>query len=46
MRVFIDTNKLFSAILFPESMPSKALQKALTTPFEAISSDYCLAELK
>ena len=27
-------------------MPSKALQKALTTPFEAITSDYCLAELK
>lgn len=27
MKVFIDTNIFFSAILFPNSIPDKALQK-------------------
>ncbi len=27
MKVFLDTNILFSAILFPNSIPDKALQK-------------------
>lgn len=45
MKVFLDTNILFSAILFPDSVPDKALQKALST-HEAITCDYVLDELR
>ncbi len=45
MKVFVDTNVLFSAILFPNSMPDLALHKALSAPCVAITSDYCLEEL-
>ena len=46
MKVFVDTNIMFSAILFPGSMPDLAFRKALSSPYEAITSDYCLAELR
>ena len=46
MRVFLDTNILFSAILFPNSTPDKALQKALCAPYEAVTCDYVLDELR
>lgn len=45
MKVFLDTNILFSAILFPNSIPDKALQKAFTF-HEAITCDYVLDELR
>lgn len=41
MKVFLDTNILFSAILFPNSIPDKALQKSFTF-HEAITCDYVL----
>lgn len=37
MRVFIDTNILISAALFPGSMPDLAYTKAVSAPNEAIS---------
>lgn len=46
MKVFLDTNILFSAILFPGSIPDKALQKALCYPYEAVTCDYVLDELR
>lgn len=46
MRVFLDTNIIFSAILFPGSVPDKALQKALCSPYEAVTCDYVLDELR
>lgn len=46
MRIFLDTNILFSAILFPGSTPDKALQKALCSPYEAVTCDYVLDELR
>lgn len=46
MRVFLDTNIIFSAILFPGSTPDKALQKSISLPYIPITSDYCLEELK
>ena len=45
MFVFLDTNILFSAILFPGSTPDKALQKALSYPYKAVTCDYVLEEL-
>lgn len=45
-KVFLDTNILFSAILLPNSIPDLALQKALSSPFTAMTADYCLEELK
>ena len=46
MKIFLDTNIIFSAILFPGSMPDKALQKALQPPYEAITCDYVIDELR
>lgn len=46
MRVFLDTNVLFSAILFPGSMPDLALKKALALPHKAVTCDYVLDELR
>ena len=46
MKVFLDTNILFSAILFPGSTPDKALTKAFSAPYDAYTSDYVLEELK
>lgn len=45
MKVFLDTNILFSAILFPNSIPDKALQKAFSS-YETITCDYVLDELR
>ena len=44
MRCFIDSNILISAGLFPDSVPAKALEKAVTPPNVAIISDYSLDE--
>jgi putative PIN family toxin of toxin-antitoxin system len=44
MRCFIDSNILISAGLFPNSVPAKALEKAVTPPNVAIISDYSLDE--
>ena len=46
MRVFLDTNIIFSAILFPNSIPDKAFQKALSFPNVAITCGYVLEELQ
>ena len=45
MRCFIDTNILISAGLFPDSVPAKTLQKALSPPNTAIVCDYSLDEM-
>ncbi len=45
MRVFLDTNILFSTILFPNSTPDKALNKALSS-HNAVTCDYVLDELR
>ena len=45
MKIFLDTNILFSAILFPDSTPDKALQKALLGHYKVITCDYVLDEL-
>jgi len=44
MKCFIDSNILISAGLFPNSVPAKALEKAVTPPNVAIISDYSLDE--
>ena len=36
MKIFIDTNILISAALFPGSIPEKAYQKAVSYPNEAV----------
>ena len=45
MIVFVDTNVLFSSILYPLSIPSLVINKILTGPFDLAISDYCLQEL-
>ena len=46
MKVFIDSNVLFSAALFPGSIPARALYKALTEPNDAIVCEINIDELK
>lgn len=46
MKIFIDTNILISAALFPGSMPYKAFYKAVTDPNDAIICDQNVDELK
>ena len=46
MKIFIDTNILISAALFPGSIPEKAYQKAVSYPNEAVISDMNLEELR
>ena len=46
MRCFIDSNILFSAGLFPDSVPAAALIKAFTPPNEVVVSDYSLDEVR
>ena len=46
MRCFIDSNILFSAGLFPNSVPAAALIKAFTPPNEVVVSDYSLDEVR
>ena len=45
MKVFIDSNVLFSAALFPGSTPVSALYKALTEPNDAIVFEINIDEL-
>ena len=46
MRCFIDSNILFSAGIFPDSVPAAALIKAFTPPNEVVVSDYSLDEVR
>ena len=46
MRCFVDYNILFSAGIFPNSIPAAALIKAFTPPNEVIVSDYSLDEVR
>lgn len=46
MKVFIDTNVLISAALFPGSVPARAFFKAVTEPNDAIICDQNVSELK
>ncbi len=45
MRVMIDTNIFISAALFPQGKTAKALIKALTPPYTAVTCDYIIDEL-
>lgn len=45
IKVFIDTNVLISAILYPDSIPFLACCKATKNPYVFCISDYCLKEL-
>ena len=45
MRCFIDSNVLFSAGLFPGSVPAAALEKTISPPNTAFVSDYVLDEI-
>ena len=45
MRVFVDTNVIVSAFLFPNSTPAEALRIALTS-HEVIISDYVIDEIR
>ena len=46
MRVFIDTNILISAALFPGSVPDRAYRLAVEAPNEAVVSDQVVDELR
>ena len=45
MKCFIDSNILISAGLFPNSVPDRALLKALSPPHKAVVCDYSLDEV-
>jgi len=46
MRCLIDTNIVISAVLWPNSVPARAYQKAITSPFHAYLSSYSIIELR
>ncbi len=46
MRVMIDTNIFISAILFPNGRAAEALYKALAAPYQPVTCDYVVEELK
>lgn len=46
MRVFIDTNVLISAALFPGGVASRAYYKAVSDPCDPMVSDYVIDELR
>ena len=46
MRIMIDTNIFISAILFPKGQASAALNKALVPPYEPVTCDYVIDELR
>ncbi len=46
MKVFIDTNILFSAALFPNGTTSKAFYEAVRVPNKGIVTDYVIDELR
>ncbi len=43
-KIFIDTNVFFSSILWPGSVPAKAIAKA--AEYGAVTSDYVIGELR
>ena len=45
-RVMIDTNIFISAILFPNGRASAALLKALVSPYQPVTCDYVIDELR
>ncbi len=45
-RIMIDTNIFISAILFPNGRVAFALQKALLPPYQAVTCDYVVNELR
>ena len=45
-RLMIDTNIFISAILFPEGKASSALKKALVQPYQPVTCDYVIDELR
>lgn len=46
MRVMIDTNIFISAVLFPNGRAAAALYKALAAPYQPVTCDYVVEELK
>jgi len=46
MRVMIDTNIFISAVLFPNGKASAALMKALMPPYQPVTCDYVIDELR
>lgn len=46
MRIFIDTNVLISAALFPTGVAAAAYNKAVSAPCEPVVSDYVVDELR
>lgn len=46
MRVMIDTNIFISAVLFPNGKVASALKKALVAPYQPVTCDYVIDELK
>lgn len=46
MRIFIDTNVLLSAALFPDGVAACAYEAAVSSPHRPIISDYVISELR
>ena len=46
MKVMIDTNIFISAALFPEGRAAKALYKAMVEPYQPVTCDYVVDELR
>lgn len=46
MRVFLDTNILLSAALFPEGVAAAAYDRAVSAPNDAVVSGYVVDELR
>ncbi len=46
MRVFLDTNILLSAALFPGGLAAAAYDRAVSAPNDAVVSDYVVDELR
>ena len=46
MKVMIDTNIFISAALFPEGRAAKALYKAMVGPYQPVTCDYVVDELR
>lgn len=46
MRIFIDTNVLLSAALFPDGVAACAYEVAVSSPHRPIISDYVISELR
>ncbi len=46
MRIMIDTNIFISAVLFPNGKAAVALLKALVSPYQPVTCDYVIDELR